>query len=136
MSFLTAAFPVLTQIAQNIAAKFFPNPEDELKKLQLAQEIPLALLASQDKIDEAASDVVKTEAASSHWLAANWRPITALVFVGLIVARWFGWTAPNMSESEYLSVYDLIKIMIGGYVISRGVEKVAPTIAGAIGGGK
>jgi len=52
--------------------------------------------------------------------------LTMLTFVALIVARWLGWTAPGMSEAEYLSLYDLMKIGLGGYVVGRTVEKVAP----------
>lgn len=136
MGILSALFPVLGTIGQKVADHFFPNPEDELKRQALAQAIPLAVLNESATIEAAAADIVKTEAASSHWLAANWRPITALIFVGLIVARWFGYTAPMMSETEYLSVYELTKIMIGGYVVSRGIEKIAPSIADAIKGNK
>jgi hypothetical protein len=136
MGLLSAIFPVLGQIGTKVAAHFFPDPADELKRAELAQAIPMAIMNEAATIEAAAADIVKTEAASSHWLAANWRPITALIFVGLIVARWFGYTAPNMSEPEYLSVYELVKIMIGGYVVSRGIEKIAPSIADAFKAGK
>ncbi len=74
-------------------------------------------------------EIVKAEAASEHWLAANWRPILMLTFGGLIVARWFGWAAPNLSESEYLKLWDIVELGIGGYVIGRSAEKVLPGIA-------
>ena len=51
-----------------------------------------------------------------------------LVFVCLIVARWLGWTADNMSEAEYLELYDLMKIGLGGYVVGRSAEKIAPAL--------
>ena len=70
-----------------------------------------------------AADLITAEAKSEYWLAGNWRPITALTFVALIVSRWMGWAPAGMSEAEYLSVYELVKIMIGGYVLSRGAEK-------------
>ena len=79
----------------------------------------------------AQADIVKTEAASSHWLAANWRPLLMLTFGGLIVARWFGWAAPNLSEAEYLKLWSIVEFGLGGYVVGRSVEKIAPTIAGA-----
>ena len=80
----------------------------------------------------AQADIVKTEAASSHWLAANWRPLLMLVFGGLIVARWFGWAAPNLSEAEYLKLWSIVEFGLGGYVVGRSVEKIAPTVADAI----
>jgi hypothetical protein len=40
-----------------------------------------------------------------------------------------------MTEAEYLAVYDIIQIMIGGYVLSRGAEKIVPGIVTAMKGG-
>jgi len=78
------------------------------------------------------ADIIKTEAASTHWLAANWRPIVMLTFAGLIVARWFGWSAPNLSEAEYLKLWDIVQLGLGGYVIGRSGEKIAGAISTAI----
>ena len=80
----------------------------------------------------AQAEIVKAEAASSHWLAANWRPLTMLTFVGLIVARMFGYTAPEISESEYMELWGLVKLGLGGYVIGRSVEKVGPSLVGKL----
>lgn len=80
----------------------------------------------------AQADIVKTEAASSHWLAANWRPVLMLVFGGLIVARWFGWAAPNLSEAEYLKLWSIVEFGLGGYVVGRSVEKIAGPITDAL----
>lgn len=80
----------------------------------------------------AQADIVKTEAASGHWLAANWRPLLMLTFGALIVARWFGWAAPNLSEAEYLKLWSIVEFGLGGYVVGRSVEKIAPSIADAI----
>ena len=80
----------------------------------------------------AQADIVKTEAASTHWLAANWRPLVMLTFAGLIVARWFGWAAPNLTEAEYLKLWSIVEFGLGGYVVGRSVEKIAPSIADAL----
>jgi hypothetical protein len=52
-----------------------------------------------------------------------------LTFGGLIVARWFGWAAPNLTEAEYLKLWSIVEVGIGGYVVGRSVEKIAPSIA-------
>ncbi len=90
------------------------------------------LLSHQAEIESAAAKIINTEAASTHWLAANWRPLTMLVFVGLIVARWFGWAAPGLQEAEYLKLWSIVEFGLGGYVVGRSVEKVAPSIAAAM----
>jgi hypothetical protein len=121
---LAAILPILGSIGGQIAKSVFPDPAEETKRQELEQSFQRAIIEHSSAIEQAAASIVKTEAASPHWLAANWRPITALIFVALIVAHWTGYTAPNMSEAERLAVYDIIKIMIGGYVVSRGAEKV------------
>lgn len=126
---LNLLLPILGDIGRRVAGNLFPNPADQLKRDQAEKEFTLGVMQHAQAIEQAAAEVVKAEAASSHWLAANWRPITMLVFVGLIVARWLGWTAPGMTEAEYLSVYDLVKIGIGGYVVGRSAEKIVPMVA-------
>jgi len=124
--------PILGQIGSTVAKNLFPDPADQQKRAEAEHKFTLGVMQHANAIEQAAAEVVKAEAASSHWLAANWRPLTMLVFVGLIVARWLGWTAPGMTEAEYLSVYDLIKIGIGGYVVGRSAEKIVPMVAAAM----
>ena len=114
---VTAAF----EVGGKLIDKFWPDASEADKTKQ--QQF-LAVFMAQ-------SDIVKTEAASNHWLAANWRPLLMLTFGGLIVARWFGLAAPGLSEAEYLKLWSIVEFGLGGYVVGRSVEKVAPTIAGA-----
>jgi len=115
---LTAALDA----GKTLIDKFWPDAgEAERQKVQTF----LAVFMAQ-------ADIVKTEAASSHWLASSWRPITMLVFVGLIVARWFGLAAPNLSEAEYLKLWSIVELGLGGYVIGRSVERIVPSVAEAI----
>src|SRR3990167_5980869 len=110
---LQLLLPLLSSIGGQVAKNLFPDPSDETKRKEAEHQFTLGVMQHANQIEQAAAEVVKAEAASSHWLAANWRPLTMLTFVLLVVARWMGWTAPGMTESEYLSIYDLIKIGIG-----------------------
>lgn len=118
---LTAALNLGGQLIDRL----WPDPEKrdqaKLALMEMAQKGELAELTGR-------AEIVKTEAASEHWLAANWRPLLMLTFGGLIVARWFGWAAPNLSEAEYLKLWSIVELGIGGYVIGRSAEKVLPTI--------
>jgi len=91
-------------------------------------------MAQSAALDMAAADIIKAEATSGGFLTRSWRPIVMLVFTALIVARWFGWSAPGLSEAEALELWAIIKIGLGGYVIGRSAEKVAPSIADAVKG--
>lgn len=73
---------------------------------------------------EAQSKVVHAEASSSHWLAANWRPITMLTFLTLAVGDSMGWlSAPLRDEA-----WTLLEIGLGGYILGRSGEKIAKTM--------
>ena len=74
--------------------------------------------------------------ASNGLLARTWRPITMLVFVALIVARWLGIVRPDISEAEVLAMWSVVQYAMGGYVVGRSVEKVAPVVAGIFAGAK
>jgi hypothetical protein len=116
-------------IGAKLIDKIIPDKEAadkaKLELIRLEQEGKLTELKAQ-------AQIINTEASSQHWLAANWRPITMLIFVGLIVARWFGWAAPNLAEEEYIKLWSIVELGLGGYVIGRSVEKIVPTIAGAL----
>ena len=115
---LTAVLDVGTKLLD----KFFPDADAEMKN-NLQQF--MAVFTAQ-------AQIVQAEAQSSNWLASSWRPITMLTFVALIVARWFGWAAPNLSEAEYLKLWDIVQLGLGGYVIGRSVEKIIPSVAGVM----
>lgn len=123
---------ILGKVAGSVADRIFPDPEHELKRIELQQALQAAVLERTSEIERAAAEVVKAEAQGQSWLQRTWRPVTMLVFVGLIVARWLGWSAPNLGEAEVLKLWDIVEIGLGGYVIGRSAEKVLPGIVGSI----
>jgi hypothetical protein len=73
---------------------------------------------------EGAAKIIQAEA-QGGFLQRNWRPMMMLVFAGLMVAHWFGLTAPNIPESVQNSLLNIIMIGIGGYTVGRSGEKIA-----------
>jgi len=128
---VSAAFDV----GGKIIDRLWPDPaqrdQAKLRLMELQQSGALAQLAAQTELSKGAADIVKTEAAGG-FLASSWRPITMLVFVVLIVARWFGLSAPNLQEAEYIKLWDIVQLGLGGYVIGRSVEKIVPNITEAL----
>jgi hypothetical protein len=119
---LTAAF----EIGSKVIERLWPDQTQ-----QDAAKLELLKMQRTGELSEfmAAADIVKTEAQSESWLASSWRPILMLTFGALIVARWFGWAAPNLSEEEYLKLWDIVELGLGGYVIGRSAEKIVPSMA-------
>ena len=130
---IAALLPALVPILGDALRRLFPDAE---ARQRAEAEINAALIARAGEIERAASDIVVTEAQSEHWLTACWRPIVMLTFTALIVARWLGYSAPGITEAEALRLWSIVEIGLGGYVIGRSVEKVAPQVVEALGRGR
>lgn len=126
---IAALLPVLAPILGDVIRRVIPDSEAQAKAEAEAQ---MMLMQRSADIEQAAADVVKTEAQSEHWLTATWRPIVMLTLTGMIVARWMGYSAPGVSEAEALKLWGIVEIGLGGYVIGRSAEKIAPMVAEAM----
>lgn len=121
----------ILEIGAKILEKLIPDPaaraEQQLKLFELEQRGDLAEMQGDIQIILARAGIIKSEAESQSWLTSNWRPILMLTFGALIVARWLGWAAPNITESEMLKLWDIVQLGLGGYVIGRSVEQIVKT---------
>ena len=72
--------------------------------------------------------IIMAEANSASWLARNWRPITMLTFLVLVVADSFGLLAFRLAEQAWT----LLQIGLGGYVVGRSAEKITGGITKAL----
>jgi hypothetical protein len=128
---MSANDPVTAALNLGLAVvdRLFPNPQEaanaKLKLIEMQQTGELALLT-------ASAQVITAEANSQSWITRSWRPILMLTFGALIVARWLGWTSPGLTEAEYLKLWDIVELGIGGYTIGRSVETVATTVSQAL----
>jgi hypothetical protein len=124
---VTAALDIGGKLIDRLWPDATQKAQAQIALLELAQRGELAEFTSR-------AEIIKTEASSEHWLAATWRPLLMLTFGALIVARWFGWAAPNLSEAEYLKLWSIVELGLGGYVLGRSAEKIVPSIADALRG--
>ncbi|CAB4212254.1 hypothetical protein UFOVP1437_5 [uncultured Caudovirales phage] len=108
----------------SIFGSFFSTKVKQGEVIGTAVEAISTLASSNAERERAAALVVAAEAQSDSWLARNWRPMTMAIFVGLIVARFFGLVPSHMSPAEYDRLWDLVEVGMGGYVVSRSVEKI------------
>jgi predicted MFS family arabinose efflux permease len=115
--------PAITSIIDKVIPDPKAKAEAQLKLLELAQSGALKEL-------DASMQVVVAEAKSEHVLTATWRPITMLTFVLIIANNYivypyislFWVDAPLLEIPNQM--WALLNIGIGGYVVSRGAEKV------------
>ena len=90
---------------------------------KIKQSIQQQLLSGQLKELEAQASIITAEARGG-WLQRNWRPLLMLTFAGLVVAHWFGFTAPNIPESVQNSLLNIVLVGMGGYIVGRSGEKI------------
>ena len=72
--------------------------EDKDEANRLKFEIQRQLIENKSSELEASAKIVLAEAQGS-WLLRNSRPLLMVTFALLVVAHWFGLTAPNIPES-------------------------------------
>jgi len=74
------------------------------------------------------SSIIIAEAKGGSWIQQNWRPITMLTFLVLVVLDSFGILASPLADEAWT----LLQLGLGGYVVGRSVEKAIPSIAQAV----
>jgi hypothetical protein len=92
------------------------------KMMETQSALATQMLAYEQQLIAAQSRIITAEAQGQSWLQRNWRPITMLCFLGLVVADTFGWTAFRLSADAWV----LLQIGLGGYVVGRSAEKISP----------
>lgn len=92
----------------------------ELKKLE--HEFRSTVIEYESKLMENQSKIIQAEATGQSWIQRNWRPVTMLVFVGLIVL--FSLGIIELKDEFAEEFFRLVQIGLGGYVVGRSAEKV------------
>jgi len=114
------------------------DPQAAVKLQALETQVAVARIAAESSAIKEQSQNIRAEADSKSWMAQNWRPLTMLVFVFIIannfilqpyLAALFGFKMAALPIPP--DMWGLLKLGIGGYVIGRSAEKVAPSIADA-----
>lgn len=118
--------------AANLIDSLHTSEEEKInaKKamLESQMEISLQLLGYEARLMEAKSDVIMSEANGQSSLQRNWRPITMLTFLVLVVLDSLG-VLPTPLAPE---AWTLLQMGLGGYVVGRSAEKIVPNLLSTI----
>jgi hypothetical protein len=71
------------------------------------------------------TSVIVAEAQGESWLQRNWRPVTMLAFVAIIILYWFGIQPENLTQDTINKLFQIIQYGMSGYIIGRSGEKIA-----------
>jgi len=117
---------VIAPLANTLIKRLFPDKE---KQQEAQLEFQSMIVDGSFKEFEKQADIIIAEAQSKSWLTSNWRPITMLVFTGIVFNNYilFPYLSLFMENAPMLEIppdmWDLLKIGLGGYVVGRSAEK-------------
>lgn len=94
--------------------------ERELRKVENA--FSTKILDYESQLLKSRSEIIQSEATGHSWLQRNWRPLTMLTFLILVVCDSFDLLAFRLADEAWM----LLQIGLGGYVIGRSAEKIIP----------
>ena len=122
------------EVLDRILGKVDDLATSDEERMQLRNEIEALrldfarqMLDAELEVTRKRAEIIQAEAKGESWIQRNWRPVTALTFLVLIVLHHLGVLSIAITDQ----MWDLLQIMIGGYVVSRGIEKAAAAIAQA-----
>lgn len=133
MNILGTLTALINPIA-NLVDELHTSDEEKLAAKQkifaLQADLFSKALEYEQSLVTAKADIIKAEAQGESWLQRNWRPITMMYFLVLISCYWFGLAPQYLIDHPDLvdGLFDIIKISLGGYVVARSAEKIAPTV--------
>lgn len=110
----------------NLAGKFI---EDKDKKNKFIAEAEQQMRQLDNKIVSYQRDIITAEATGESWLQRNWRPITMLSFVSIIVNNYMLAPYLKLFGVPYVvlvippDMWDLLKLGLSGYIVGRSAEK-------------
>lgn len=140
LGFLSGPVRLLVREVGNVIDKLTTTDQEKLEAQRQLAELTFSFNAKMAEIEsewvKAQRDVIVAEASGASWLQRNWRPILMLFFavvIGSVV--WTGGyiNGRELNQEFVLEILGIIKLGLGGYVIGRSVEKVAPSVADMFG---
>jgi len=137
MDFVSSVFKPAAELIDNIQT----SEEEKLKLknvlVKLQNDVTtkqIDLLSKQMDLEkqllDAQAGIINTEAKSESWIARSWRPITMLTFLVIIVLH--SLSVITLKPDFANQFMTLVQIGLGGYVVGRSAEKLAPKVTEAI----
>ena len=128
LSFISGLIKPVTGLIDNLHTSDEEKGAIKVALDTMHKELVIESLKLEKALAEARSSIIVAEANSESWITRSWRPIIMLLFGGLICL-----IATGLMDVEALAAvpdrrWTLMSIGIGGYITSRGAEKIVPVI--------
>jgi hypothetical protein len=124
LDFLSGAVKPITDLIDNLSTSDEERGKLQIELTRIENEFLGKALEYEAKLLDTQGRVVEAEAKGQSWLQRNWRPITMLTFLVLVVCDSFGILKFRLNNEAWL----LLQIGLGGYVVGRTGEKIVEKI--------
>lgn len=118
---IAALIPAIAGILGKVIDKAIP---DKSEAERLKAELTLQVLQMNQEELKSATSIILAETQGESWLQRNWRPGLMVWFAILVGAHWFGVTPDNLSTEAVSSLFDIVQLGVGGYILGRSGEKI------------
>ena len=136
---LTGGLGGLLDGIKGIISEFVVDPKAKLEATQKMAELEVSFKEKQIEAETAyvtqQANVIIAEAKSDSWIARNWRPLTMLTFVSIVVWNYIvigtiGAFTHTISPIPIPpDMWNLLQLGIGGYIGARTAEKIAMVVS-------
>ena len=126
--FLSGLVEPVTQLIDDLHTSDEERLQVKSKLFEMQNAMAARVLDYEARLVEAKTQIITAETQGASWMQRNWRPITMLTFLALVVADTFGLTQFRLAEEAWT----LLQIGLGGYVVGRSAEKVVPKVTEVI----
>lgn len=132
LSFLSTIFKPATDLIDSLHTSEKERLDAKAVLLELQTQVVTQTIEYEKQLLSSQTAIITAEATSDSWLTRSWRPMTMMVLLGILIWTWVIGPPENLSPEIIDDVFALIKIGIGGYIGSRGIEKTVPGIVRAL----
>ena len=128
MGFLSGIIGPISSLVDNLHTSDEEKGAIKIALDTMHKELAIESLKLEKALAEARASIIVAEANSESWITRSWRPLIMLMFGALICLISTGLMDVEALAAVPDRLWTLLSIGIGGYITSRGAEKIVPVI--------
>lgn len=121
LGFIKDIFSPAAKLIDDLHTSGEETMEFEKVMFKMEQEMTLRMMDYESQLLTAQTNIISAEANGASWIQRNWRPMTMLTFLGLVVLDTFQWLPSPLAKEAWT----MLQLGLGGYVVGRSGEKIA-----------
>lgn len=120
MTLISSVFEPAAKLIDELHTSEEERIDAKTRMLASQTALTMRILDYEAQLAQMQSNIVLAEAQGKSWLQRNWRPITMMSFLMLVIMDSFGFLPFRLAGDAWT----LLQIGLGGYVAGRSGEKI------------